>query len=69
MGGELLYNWSFYLCILPRKEKDEPVKEIQGYVDEEKGVFIKTGEITLESPIKDEFGTKAIAEKMKIEAP
>lgn len=59
-GG--IVNPSFVVCILPRKEKDEPVKEIQGYVDEQRGVFVKTGEIALESPVKDEFGTKAIAE-------
>ena len=66
-GG--IINPSFVVCILPRKEKDEPLKEVTGYVDAERGVFVKTGEITLESPVKDEFGTRSVAEKMKIAAP
>jgi hypothetical protein len=65
-GG--IVNPSFVVCILPRKEKDEPQKEIQGYLDEERGVFVKTGEITLDSPIKDEFGTKEIAETKRIKS-
>ena len=64
-GG--IINPSFVVCILPRKEKDEPQKEIQGYVDPERGVFVKTGEVTLESPVVDEFGTKELANKMRIQ--
>ena len=64
-GG--IVNPSFVVCILPRKEKDEPQKEIQGYVDPERGVFVKTGEVTLESPVVDEFGTKELANKMRIQ--
>ena len=63
-GG--IVNPSFVVCILPRKEKEEPVKEVQGYFDEKRNVFIKTGEITLDSPVRDEFGTKAIAEAKQI---
>lgn len=63
-GG--IVNPSFVVCILPRKEKDEPKKEVEGYLDEKRNVFVVTKEITLESPVKDEFDTKKITEKMRI---
>ena len=61
-----MVNPSFIVAILPNRVKEGEQKQVEGYIDPIKKVFVVTKETTLDSPVLDEFGTKELAEKMSL---